>query len=167
MDITTLLSGFIGSFLGVASGFFGAVYLDWRRSRNERRTHILALMREILSNNVRVQLMLKEGRRDGALEDRAWRDLSVPLAGQLPSELYHRIASRYDAFGRIRRAYDEMASEEGTGDDEARGELDKWADGMMEEHEHLRAQTGSPEGLLRALRRRARRHGNGNNAAKA
>ncbi len=32
MDADSILSGFIGSFLGVAAGFLGAVYLDWRRS---------------------------------------------------------------------------------------------------------------------------------------
>lgn len=58
VDVNTLISGFIGSFLGVASGFLGAIFLDWRHRRHERRTHILALMREMLSNNVRVQLLL-------------------------------------------------------------------------------------------------------------
>ena len=111
MDITNLTSAFIGSFLGVLSGFLGAVYLDWNRIRRERRTHILALMREILSNIVRLRLLLKEGRREGALEDRAWRDLRL------------------------------------------------WADEMMAEHELLRAEAGDREqGLLRALRRRERRH---------
>ena len=33
-----------------------------------------------------------------------------------------------------------------------------WAEGMMEENERLRAETGDEEGLLRAVRRRQRRH---------
>jgi len=156
MDVNNLLSGFIGSFLGVAAGFLGAVYLDWRRGRHERRTHILALMREILSNNVRVQLLLKEGRREGRLEDQAWRELRVPLAGELPSELYNKVASRYDTLVSVRRAYDNTS--DGDVDEEGQERLRLWAEGMMEENERLRAETGDEEGLLRAVRRRERRH---------
>ncbi len=159
MDVNTLISGFIGSFLGVASGFLGAVYLDWRHQRNERRTHILAVMREMLSNNVRIQLLLKESRREGALDDRAWRELRVPLAGQLPMEFYNRLASRYDSFITMRRIYDELHDAEEAGEDRGddREKLRHWAAGMMEENELLRAEMGAAAGLVRALRRRERR----------
>lgn len=156
MDVDTVVSGFIGSFLGVTAGFLGAVYLDWRHTRRQRRAHILALVREILSNNVRVRLVLKEGRREGGLEDRAWHELRVPLAGELPSELYNRLASRYDGIGAARKAYEELAGEKH--DDEAADSLRRWADGMMEESEWLRSHVdGSAESLLRALNRRMRR----------
>ena len=157
MDVNTLISGFIGSFLGVASGFLGAVFLDWRHRRHERRTHILALMREMLSNNVRVQLLLKEGRREGAIEDRAWRELRVPLAGELSMEFYNRLASRYDAFVLMRRYYDELEDHEDESGEEHE-KLRDWAAGMMEENERLRAEMGDAKGLVRALRCRDRRH---------
>ncbi len=157
MDVTSLSSAFIGSFLGVMSGFFGAVYLDWRRNRHERRTHILALTREILSNNVRVQLLLKEGRREGGLEDRAWRELRIGLAGELPMEFYNRLASRYDVFGTMRQAYEELS--DGDADEERREKLSGWAEQMMEENDRLRVEIGfRDDGLLRVLRRRERRH---------
>jgi len=155
MDINVVLSGFIGSFLGVMSGFLGAVYLDWRHTRRERRTHIVALMREMLSNNVRVQLLLKERRREGSLEDRAWRELRVALAGELPLELYNRIASRYDALGAVRRIYDELLEGETSEEEEQR--LGLWGVAMMEEHTRLRGEIGDAEGLLRAFRRRQQR----------
>lgn len=156
MDANNIISGFIGSFLGVMAGFLGAVYLDWRHTRRERRSHILALMREVLSNNVRIRLVLKEGRKEGALDDRAWRDLRVPLAGELPSELYNRIASRYDGFAQARQGYEELS--DGEMDGEKAEALQAWADGMMEENELLRAEVNDrAEGLLRALNRRMRR----------
>ena len=156
MDITSLMSAFIGSLLGVMSGFMGAVYLEWNRNRRIRRTHILALMREMLSNNVRIQLLLKESRREGSLEDRAWRELRVELAGELSARLYNRVATRYDAFGSMRQVYEELA--DGDGGEEQHEKLRMWADEMMAENEHLRAETGDREqGLLRALRRRERR----------
>lgn len=157
MDLDTVVSGFIGSFLGVSAGFLGAIYLDWRHTRRQRRAHILALMREILSNNVRIRLVLKEGRREGTLDERAWRDLRVPLAGELPTELYNRIASRYDGLAQARQAYEELSN--GDLDVERAEWLRQWADGMMEENELLRAEvTDRTEGLLRALNRRMRRH---------
>lgn len=156
MDATSLISAFIGSLLGVMSGFFGAVYLEWSRNRRVRKTHILALMREMLSNNVRIQLLLKEGRREGTLDDRAWRELRVELAGELSARLYNRVATRYDAFGSMRQVYEELA--DGDGDEEQHEKLSAWADEMMAENELLRAETGDREGLLRALRRRERRH---------
>ena len=156
MDANSIISGFIGSFLGVTAGFLGAVYLDWRHTRRERRSHILALMREILSNNVRIRLVLKEGRREGSLDDRAWRDLRVPLAGELRTELYNRIASRYDGFAQARQTYEELSN--GDVDGEKAESLQAWADGMMEENELLRAEVDDrAEGLLRALNRRVRR----------
>jgi hypothetical protein len=156
MDTSTLVSGFIGSFLGVSAGFLGAVYLDWRHSNRQRRAHILALMREILSNNVRIQLVLKEGRREGPLDDRAWQELRVPLAGELPPELYNRIASRYDGFAQSRKSYEELSN--GNVDEEKAEALGEWADAFMEESEWLRAEVDDrAEGLLRALNRRTRR----------
>lgn len=155
MDTTTVLSGFIGSFLGVAAGFFGAVYLDWSRTRRVRRSHLLALMREVLSNNIRIRVLLTEGRRDGSLQESAWQRLRVELAGELRAELYNRIASRYDGFNQARDWYETISS----GEDEAGAHsyLHDWADAMMEEHELLRAELGAHDGVLRALRRRTKR----------
>lgn len=158
MDINVVLSGFIGSFLGVLSGFLGAIYLDWQRTRRERRTHIVALTRELLSNNVRIQLLLKEGRREGSLEDRAWRELRVALAGELPMEFYNRLASRYDAIGPMRKIFDELAEGEAEAESEAGEKLQLWAEGMMEENERLRHEAGDSQGLMRAVRRRQHRH---------
>jgi hypothetical protein len=156
VDADTIISGFIGSFLGVTAGFLGAIYLDWRHTRRQRRSHILALMREILSNNVRVRLVLKEGRREGSLEDRAWQELRVPLAGELPPELYNRVASRYDGFPQARQTYADLSN--ANVDDDRADALEAWADAMMEENELLRAEVDDrAEGLLRALNRRMRR----------
>jgi hypothetical protein len=155
MDTETVISGFIGSFLGVTTGFLGAVYLDWRHWGRQRRSHVLALMREMLSNNVRIRLALKEGRREGSLEDRAWQELRVALAGELPPELYNRIASRYDTLHHARRDYDSVC--EGDAEGGPAESLERWADAMMEENELLRAEIDRAAGMLRALNRRARR----------
>ncbi len=155
MDSTTVLSGFIGSFLGVAAGFLGAVYLELNRNRRHRRSHLLALMREILSNNVRIRVLLKEGRREGSLQESAWQQLRVPLAGELKAELYNRIASRYDSLSHARQWYEQISAD----DDEpptAPASLHEWADAMMEEHELMRAELGERDGIARALRRRLR-----------
>lgn len=159
MDVNVIISGFIGSFLGVASGFLGAVYLDWRHNRRERRTHILALVREILSNNVRVRLLLNENRREGGLEDQAWKNLRVELAGDLSMDLYNRVASHYDEFANAHRLYRELGADEAWAEDDERAErLDVWMDRMMEDGERLRAEVDrDSDGLLRALRRRERR----------
>jgi hypothetical protein len=156
MDFNNLFSAFIGAFLGVATGFLGAFFIDWQRARRERRTHILALVREMLSNNIRVQLLLKESRREGGLEDGAWRELRVPLAGELPMELYNRIASRYDELPEVRHQYEAIA--QGGGGNVPTDALQRWAERMMEENERLRAEVGERrDGLMRALRRRERR----------
>lgn len=159
MDANVIISAFIGSFLGVTSGFLGAFFLDWQRTRRERRTHILALVREILSNNVRVQLLLNENRREGGLQDQAWRALRVELAGDLPMDLYSRLASHYDEFADVNHIYRELErAEEHTNNDEEARRLDVWMDRMMEDSERLRAEIErGGESLLRALRRRERR----------
>lgn len=160
MDINNVISAFVGSFLGVTTGFLGAFYLEWRRNQRERRTHILAVIREMLSNNVRVQLLLKDKRREGVIEDQAWRELRVPLAGELPMDLYTRVASRYDEFLSVRKIYQELPTDEEWAEhDEGVHRLKVWADTMMEEHERLRALVdGQSDALLRALRRRQKRH---------
>ena len=72
-------------------------------------------------------------------------------------EFYNRLASRYDAFGPMRQAYDKLA--DGDSGEERQQKLSDWAEGMMEENERLRAEVGErQDGLMRALRRRERRH---------
>ncbi len=113
-------------------------------------------MREILSNNVRIRVLLKEGRRHGSLQESAWQQLRVPLAGELKAEVYNRIASRYDGLPQARQWYEQISTDEAEAPT-AQASLHDWADAMMEEQELLRAELGERDGLLRALRRRMRR----------
>lgn len=97
MDISNLASGLIGSVVGAAAAFVGALYLTHRAARDRRRGVVTALLGELLMNSSRAVAVVAGRVSEGvaAYSTSVWDEAKFEIAQFASRRLFAKLLGVY------------------------------------------------------------------------